>query len=303
MSNATEEGYHQPAMLKEALDALDIKPNGVYVDVTFGGGGHSREILKRLNSEGRLIAFDQDPDAIANALVDNRFHLVEQNFRFLKNWIKVLNALPVDGILADLGVSSHQFDSETRGFSIRFDAQLDMRMDQKRPLTAHGVINYYDEQPLTEVLRQYGELQNARALARAIISNRPLNSSTELIMALDRFAQRGKENKFKAQLFQALRIEVNEELVALKEMLLQSVEVLKPKGRLVVISYHSLEDRIVKDFMKTGNFEGEPEKDFFGNLLRPLQPLHTKPLVPTEDEINMNPRARSARLRTAEKCG
>jgi 16S rRNA (cytosine1402-N4)-methyltransferase len=302
MSNATEEGYHQPAMLKEALDALDIKPNGVYVDVTFGGGGHSREILKRLNSEGRLIAFDQDPDAIANALVDDRFHLVEQNFRFLKNWMKVLNALPVDGILADLGVSSHQFDSESRGFSIRFDAQLDMRMDQKRPLTAHEVINYYDEQPLTEVLRQYGELQNARALARAIISNRPLQSSTELIMALDRFAQRGKENKFKAQLFQALRIEVNEELVALKEMLLQSVEVLKPKGRLVVISYHSLEDRIVKDFMKTGNFEGEPVKDFFGNLLRPLQPLHTKPLAPTEDEINMNPRARSARLRTAEKC-
>jgi 16S rRNA (cytosine1402-N4)-methyltransferase len=303
MSNATEEGYHQPAMLKEALDALDIKPNGVYVDVTFGGGGHSREILKRLNSEGRLIAFDQDPDAIANALVDDRFHLVEQNFRFLKNWMKVLNALPVDGILADLGVSSHQFDSESRGFSIRFDAQLDMRMDQKRPLTAHEVINYYDEQPLTEVLRQYGELQNARALARAIISNRPLQSSTELIMALDRFAQRGKENKFKAQLFQALRIEVNEELVALKEMLLQSVEVLKPKGRLVVISYHSLEDRIVKDFMKTGNFEGEPVKDFFGNLLRPLQPLHTKPLAPTEDEININPRARSARLRTAEKCG
>jgi 16S rRNA (cytosine1402-N4)-methyltransferase len=303
MSNATEEGYHQPAMLKEALDALDIKPNGVYVDVTFGGGGHSREILKRLNSEGRLIAFDQDPDAIANALVDGRFHLVEQNFRFLKNWMKVLNALPVDGILADLGVSSHQFDSESRGFSIRFDAQLDMRMDQKRLLTAHEVINYYDEQPLTEVLRQYGELQNARALARAIISNRPLQSSTELIMALDRFAQRGKENKFKAQLFQALRIEVNEELVALKEMLLQSVEVLKPKGRLVVISYHSLEDRIVKDFMKTGNFEGEPVKDFFGNLLRPLQPLHTKPLAPTEDEINLNPRARSARLRTAEKCG
>jgi 16S rRNA (cytosine1402-N4)-methyltransferase len=302
MSNATEEGYHQPAMLKEALDALDIKPNGVYVDVTFGGGGHSREILKRLNSEGRLIAFDQDPDAIANALVDDRFHLVEQNFRFLKNWMKVLNALPVDGILADLGVSSHQFDSESRGFSIRFDAQLDMRMDQKRPLTAHEVINHYDEQPLTEVLRQYGELQNARALARAIISNRPLQSSTELIMALDRFAQRGKENKFKAQLFQALRIEVNEELIALKEMLLQSVEVLKPKGRLVVISYHSLEDRIVKDFMKTGNFEGEPVKDFFGNLLRPLQPLHTKPLAPTEDEINMNPRARSARLRTAEKC-
>ncbi|MFY7971240.1 MAG: 16S rRNA (cytosine(1402)-N(4))-methyltransferase RsmH [Flavobacteriales bacterium] len=296
----SEQHYHQAVMLREAVDQMDIKPNGVYVDVTFGGGGHSREILKRLDS-GKLIAFDQDPDAQSNLINDPRFTLVDQNFRHLKNWVRVLGHKGVDGILADLGVSSHQFDSAQRGFSIRFDAPLDMRMDQKGKLTAAKVVNYYEEQQLLQVLRQYGELDDARRIVRHLFGARPIKTTGQLMEVLEPIAKRGKEHKFYAQVFQALRIEVNEELVALKEMLQQASEVLNPQGKLVVISYHSLEDRLVKDFMKTGNFEGEPQKDFFGNLLRPLKPTTSKPLLPSDEEIEVNNRARSAKMRVAEK--
>lgn len=296
----SEPVYHSPVLLAEAVDALNIKPDGVYVDVTFGGGGHSREILKRLEG-GRLIGFDQDPEAKSNVIEDPRFKLVDQNFRYLKNWVRMLGHQKVDGILADLGVSSHQFDSDERGFSIRFDAPLDMRMDMSRKLTAEIVLNTYEESKLTSILRQYGEVEKPHKVARTIILDRPLKSSLELISVLERFAQRGKEHKFYAQVFQALRIEVNEELEVLKEMLAGAAQLLKPGGRLVVISYHSLEDRLVKDFMKTGNFEGVPEKDFFGNLIRPLKMLQSKPILPGEDEINRNSRARSAKMRVAEK--
>lgn len=296
----SEQHYHQAVMLREAVDQMDIKPNGVYVDVTFGGGGHSREILKRLD-KGKLIAFDQDPDAQSNLINDPRFTLVDQNFRHLKNWVKVLGHKGVDGVLADLGVSSHQFDSAQRGFSIRFDAPLDMRMDQKGKLTAAKVVNYYEEQELLQVLRQYGELDDARRIVRQLFAARPIKTTGQLMEVLAPMAKRGKEHKYYAQVFQALRIEVNEELVALKEMLQQASDVLNPQGKLVVISYHSLEDRLVKDFMKTGNFEGEPQKDFFGNLIRPLKPTTSKPLLPSDEEIDVNNRARSAKMRVAEK--
>lgn len=293
--------YHQPVLLHQAVDGLAIQPDGVYVDVTFGGGGHSREILKRLGENGRLIAFDQDPDAKRNIPNDPRFTLVDQNFRFLKNWLRLLKVKQVDGILGDLGVSSHQFDSEHRGFSLRFESELDMRMDQQRHLTAVGILNDYEEDALAKVLRAYGEIDHARGVARAIVQHRPVRTTEDLKVAVARFMQRGKEHKFLAQVFQALRIEVNEELEVLKEMLTQSSEMLKPEGRLVIISYHSLEDRLVKDFMKTGNFEGEPVKDFYGNLLRPLKPLQSKPIVPSEEEIAQNNRARSARMRIASR--
>ncbi len=293
--------YHQPVLLNESVDGLDIKPDGVYVDVTFGGGGHSREILKRLGPQGKLIAFDQDPDAIANTINDPRFTLVDQNFQFMKNWIRLCGHKQVDGILADLGVSSHQFDSEERGFSIRYDAPLDMRMDQKRKKTAADVVNKSEDSELMKILRVYGEVDAPHKVARTIILNRPIQTSGELMDALLPFTQKGKEHKFYAQVFQALRIEVNEELEVLQTFLQQSPEVLKPGGRLSVISYHSLEDRLVKDYMKTGNFEGEPEKDFFGNLLRPLAPLKSKPIIPAEQEIQENTRARSAKLRVATK--
>jgi 16S rRNA (cytosine1402-N4)-methyltransferase len=293
--------YHQPVLLHQAVDGLAIQPDGVYVDVTFGGGGHSREILKRLGENGRLIAFDQDPDAKRNIPNDPRFTLVDQNFRFLKNWLRLLKVKQVDGILGDLGVSSHQFDSEHRGFSLRFESELDMRMDQQRQLTAVGILNDYEEDALSKVLRAYGEIDHARGVARAIVQHRPVRTTEDLKQAVARFMQRGKEHKFLAQVFQALRIEVNEELEVLKELLTQSSEMLKPEGRLVIISYHSLEDRLVKDFMKTGNFEGEPVKDFYGNLLRPMKPLQSKPIVPSEEEIAENNRARSARLRIASR--
>lgn len=295
-----EEGYHKPVLLMPSVDALDIKPDGVYVDVTFGGGGHSREILKRLN-QGRLIAFDQDPDAKKNLIEDNRFHFVDQNFRFMKNWLRLLKCEKVDGILADLGVSSHQFDSEDRGFSIRFDAKLDMRMDQQRSLTAAKVVNEYSEDDLRKILRAYGEIDAAGRMARDIIQSRPIRSSEDLKHAIEKHLPRMKEHKVLAQVFQALRIEVNEELEVLKDFLKQCSDVLQPGGRLVVISYHSLEDRLVKDFMKTGNFDGIPEKDFFGNLQRPLKPLHSKPVLPNDEEISLNTRARSAKMRVAEK--
>jgi len=301
MSNhKKEDGYHRPVLLQASIDGLNIKPDGVYVDVTFGGGGHSREILKRLD-KGRLIAFDQDPEAQANRIDDPRFHLVDQNFTFMSNWLRLLGVRHVDGILADLGVSSHQFDSEERGFSIRFDAPLDMRMDMSRKLTAAEVVNTYEEIQLTQVLRNYGELDNARSMARSIIQVRPLFTSEDLKHAVEKHLPRMKEHKVLAQLFQALRIEVNDELEVLKSLLKQSAELLADDGRLVIISYHSLEDRLVKDFMKSGNFEGEPVKDFFGNLQRPLKPLTSKPMVPPEGEIEENTRARSAKMRVATK--
>jgi 16S rRNA (cytosine1402-N4)-methyltransferase len=295
-----EEGYHRPVLLMPSVDALDIKPDGVYVDVTFGGGGHSREILKRLK-EGRLIAFDQDPDAKNNIIQDPRFHFVDQNFRFMRNWLRLMKCEKVDGILADLGVSSHQFDSEDRGFSIRFDASLDMRMDQQRSLTAAKVVNEYSEEDLRKILREYGEINGAGRMARDIVHARPVRSSEELRRAIEKHLPRMKEHKVLAQVFQALRIEVNEELEVLKDFLKQCSDVLNPGGRLVVISYHSLEDRLVKDFMKTGNFEGVPDKDFFGNLHRPFKPLSSKPVLPDEDEIAANTRSRSAKMRIAEK--
>lgn len=302
MSNhKKEDGYHRPVLLQASIDNLNIKPNGVYVDVTFGGGGHSKEILKKLDKGGRLIAFDQDPQAQANRLDDPRFELVDQNFRFMTNWLRLLGIKKVDGILADLGVSSHQFDSEERGFSIRFDAPLDMRMDMQRPLTAAEIVNTYEEDKLIRLLRNYGELDNARSMARSIIMARPLYTSEDLKQAVERHLPRMKEHKVLAQLFQALRIEVNDELEVLKTFLQQSAELLTDDGRLVVISYHSLEDRLVKDFMKSGNFEGKPEKDFFGNLLRPLKPLTGKPILPDEAEIELNTRARSAKMRVATK--
>ncbi len=301
MSNyKKEDGYHRPVLLQSSIDNLNIQPNGVYVDVTFGGGGHSREILKQLD-KGRLIAFDQDPEAQANRIDDPRFELVDQNFQFMKNWLRLMGIKQVDGILADLGVSSHQFDSEERGFSIRFDAPLDMRMDMKSKLTAADVVNTYEEQALVRVLRSYGELENARGMTRSILQARPIFSSEDLKQAVKKHLPRMREHKVLAQLFQALRIEVNRELEVLQHFLQQSAELLSPEGRLVVISYHSLEDRLVKDFMKSGNFEGEPIKDFFGNLQRPLKPLTSKPILPTAEEIEENTRARSAKMRVATK--
>ena len=297
------ETYHEPVMLQESLDGLSIKPNGCYVDVTFGGGGHSRGILQQLGAEGRLLAFDQDPDALANTLDDKRFTLIPQNFSYLKNYLRLHRAVPVDGILADLGVSSHQFNEEKRGFSFRFEGPLDMRMDKKRELTAEGVISGYDEDELRTVFRQYGELKNAGRLAKHIVRERESNeiSSIESFLELLKpLAPKFSENKFFAQVFQAIRIEVNEELKVLKEFLLQAKEVLSPKGRLVVITYHSLEDRLVKNYFRTGNFEGKPEKDFYGNLERPLEPINRKPITPTEEELERNNRARSAKLRIAE---
>lgn len=294
--------YHRPVLLLQSVEGLSLKPSGVYVDATFGGGGHSKEILKRLGKSGRLIAFDQDPDAKANAPEDKRFLLVNQNFRYMKSWLRFAGFKKVDGILADLGVSSHQFDSELRGFSTRFDARLDMRMDQKRELTAHHVLNDYDESKLLEVMREYGELDNAKSVVKKIVESRPVETSMQLKNLLEPLARRGREHKFHAQVFQALRIEVNNELEALKEMMEQCPALLNKDGRLAVISYHSLEDRLVKNFMKTGNFSGETRKDFFGNIERPLVPLNTKPIAPDEEEIKNNNRARSAHLRIAVKA-
>ncbi|WP_420854509.1 16S rRNA (cytosine(1402)-N(4))-methyltransferase RsmH [Solitalea lacus] len=295
--------YHKPVMLQECLDGLNINPNGVYVDVTFGGGGHSKAILEKLD-KGTLISFDQDPDAEANAPVDDRFIFVPQNFRYLKKFCK-LNGFPkVDGILADLGVSSHQFDSAERGFSIRFDADLDMRMDQSSELTAQKVINEYDEADLHRIFGMYGEIINSKTLAKTIAVARlrePINTIAQLKEIVKPLVKRGKENQYYAQLFQAIRIEVNQELEALQEMLEQSVEILNPGGRLVVMSYHSLEDRMVKNFINKGKFKGDVEKDFFGNEIKPFEQLTRKAIVPTAEEIKENNRARSAKLRIGMK--
>ena len=295
--------YHKPVLLKETVDGLNIQPNGVYVDVTFGGGGHSREILKRLHEGGKLIAFDQDTDALRNAIDDPRFLLINENFRFLKRFLRFHGYRQVDGILGDFGVSSHQFDEAERGFSTRFEANLDMRMDQNSGFSAFDVVNKYEEPQLRKVLAQYGELQAAAGMARIIVqarSSEPIKTSDQLKKALGRFLPKHKENKLLAQIYQAIRIEVNQELEALKEFLLQTEEVLKPGGRLSLISYHSLEDRLVKRYMRNGLFEGEPEKDVFGRVEVPFK-LVGKFKIPSEAEIIENNRARSAKLRVAEK--
>ena len=295
--------YHNPVLLKETVDGLNINPDGVYVDVTFGGGGHSKEIMRRLGPNGKLFAFDQDEDALANALEDERFTLINENFRFIKRFLRFHGIRQVDGILADLGVSSHQFDVAERGFSTRFDAELDMRMNQKSEISAYSVVNEYDETNLRRVFYDYGELKNAPAIARVILEARefePIKNTEQLKNVLSRFLPAHKSNKILAQMYQAVRIEVNQEMDVLKEFLEQSLEILKPGGRLSVISYHSLEDRLVKRYIKNGMFEGEPERDFFGNFSVPFKTIG-KLIVPDAAEIKINNRARSAKLRIAEK--
>jgi 16S rRNA (cytosine1402-N4)-methyltransferase len=291
-------------MLKECIEGLNIRPDGTYVDVTFGGGGHSREIMKHLGEDGRLLAFDQDADAQQNIIADDRFEFIDQNFRYLKNFCRLHGAIPVDGILADLGVSSYQFDQAERGFSIRFDAELDMRMNQSSGLSAKEVINTYDEADLHRIFGIYGEIKNAKSLARTIVTARlnvPLNTVADLKNAINSLIPKGKENKYLAQVFQALRIEVNQELEALKDFLIQSAEILVSGGRLVVMSYHSLEDRLVKNFIAKGKFSGEVEKDFYGNDQKPFEAISRGAITASEEEIKNNNRARSAKLRIAVK--
>ncbi len=295
--------YHSPVLLNESVDGLNIKNDGIYVDATFGGGGHSKEILKKLGDNGKLIAFDQDREALANAIEDPRFQMINENFRFLKRFLKFYGILKVDGILADFGVSSHQFDKAERGFSTRFEANLDMRMDQTAKLSAYEVVNGYSEADLVRVFDDYGEVRTAKGMANAIIKVRkeaPIETTMQLREVLRRFLPRKRENKILAQVYQAIRIEVNQEMEALKEFLLQTPEVLKKGGRLSLISYHSLEDRLVKRFIRSGKFEGEPEKDFYGNIEVPFKRIG-KMLVPSTEEIAQNNRARSAKLRIAER--
>jgi 16S rRNA (cytosine1402-N4)-methyltransferase len=295
--------YHDPVLLEKSIEGLDIKPDGVYVDVTFGGGGHSKEILKRLTS-GKLIAFDQDEDALLNSIDDKRLILVNANFRFIKNFLMFYKVLPVDGILADLGISSHQIDDTERGFSTRFNAELDLRMDRKNGQSAKEVIASYSEEELKKMFFEFGELSNSKSLANAIVKEREkkeIGTVDELKKVLERFAERGRENKFYAKVFQALRIEINHEIEVLQEFLEQSIEVLKPGGRLVVISYHSLEDRLVKNIMKSGNIEGSIEKDFYGHEKVPFKMITRRPVTPDSEEIEKNKRARSAKLRIAIK--
>lgn len=303
VTNPMMSTYHSPVLLHESLEALSINPAGVYVDVTFGGGGHSREILKRLNSQGRLIAFDQDPDAVQNVPDDQRFTLVRTNFRNLRKGLAECGLQKVNGILADLGVSSHQFDTAERGFSIRFEGPLDMRMNPEQPLSAKEVLATYQQAELRSIFKTYGEVDNAGLVAKKIVEAREektINTVEELKAVLLPLSRRGKENQYLAKVFQALRIEVNSELDALKEMLEQAAEVLEESGRLVVISYHSLEDRMVKNYFRSGSFDGDQEKDFYGNLIRPLEPVSMKAILPEENEIELNPRARSAKMRVAE---
>lgn len=299
-----KEMYHNPVLLKESVDGLNISEGGIFVDVTFGGGGHSREILERLDKKGKLFGFDQDAAAEANIPNDERFELVKQNFRYLKNYLKFYGAVPVDGVLADLGVSSHQFNEGERGFSIRFEGPLDMRMNQSSELTAEKIVNDYEEQDLTRIFRAYGEIKNANKLVFEIMGRRAMgriSTTQELIDVIEDCVPERLKNKYLAQVFQALRIEVNDEINALKEMLEQCCEVLKPGGRLSVITYHSLEDRLVKNFIKKGKFEGELEKDFYGNPQLKFKAINRKPILPSAEEIKNNNRARSAKLRVAEK--
>jgi len=295
--------YHIPALLGVTIDGLDIKPDGVYVDVTFGGGGHSREILSRLGKNGKLLGFDQDEDAVKNSLDDERFIFVRSNFRYMTNFLRYHNIEKVDGILADLGVSSHHFDEAERGFSFRFDGALDMRMNIKSPLTAAVLLNTYPEEQLADVFYLYGELHNSRKIASTIVNARaekPFDRIFPFIEVLKPFFGREKEKKDMARVFQALRIEVNKEMDVLKSLLEQSLAVLKPDGRLVVLTYHSLEDRLVKNFIRSGNFEGKIEKDFYGNVIAPMKAVNNKVIIADEAEIERNPRARSAKLRIAE---
>lgn len=296
--------YHNPVMLQESVDGLEIKKDGIYVDVTYGGGGHSKEILKRLGEKGRLIAFDQDADVEGNVVKDERLVMVPQNFKYLKNYLKMYRITQIDGLLADLGVSSHQFDVGERGFSIRFDGPLDMRMSKSNLITAAKIVNEYSEEDLVRLFREYGEVNNAKKLVFELMSKRmgsKFKTTTDLIEVAEKLVPGKMKNKYLAQVFQALRIEVNSELEVLKDLLVQSKEVLKPSGRLVVITYHSLEDRLVKNFLKKGNFSGELEKDFFGNQLVDFKLITRKPIVATEEELKINNRARSAKLRIAEK--
>jgi 16S rRNA (cytosine1402-N4)-methyltransferase len=296
--------YHTPVMLNECIEGLSIRPEGTYVDVTFGGGGHSLEILKHLSEDGKLLAFDQDADAKQNLIDDKRFIFIDQNFRYLKNFCRLYEAIPVDGILADLGVSSYQFDQAERGFSIRFDAELDMRMNQQAPLSAKEVVNNYPEADLHRIFGVYGEIQNAKSLANAIVTarlNAPIITVADLKNAISNRIPKGKENKYLAQVFQALRIEVNQELEALKDFLIQSATVLVSGGRLVVMSYHSLEDRLVKNFIAKGKFSGEVEKDLYGNENKPFDAVSRGAITASAEEINNNNRARSAKLRIAVK--
>lgn len=319
----TAETYHVPVLLKESVDGLHIKPNGIYVDVTFGGGGHSREILSRLGADGHLFSFDQDADAENNIFEDrgdakdcsneqkgkrfvddSRFTFVRSNFRFLKNWMQYYGIEQIDGLLGDLGVSSHHFDDESRGFSFRFDAPLDMRMNKRAGKTAADIVNEYDEEQLANLFYIYGELKNSRRIASTLTNARrqkPIATTSDFISAVEPLFKREREKKDMAKLFQALRIEVNHEMTALKEMLMAATDVMKPGGRLSIITYHSLEDRIVKNIMKTGNIEGKIEQDFFGHIDSPYKLINNKVIVPSEEEQSQNPRSRSAKLRIAER--
>jgi 16S rRNA (cytosine1402-N4)-methyltransferase len=295
--------YHIPVMLDQSIEGLNISPKGSYVDATFGGGGHAREIVKLL-STGRLYAFDQDEDATRNVFDDERLVFVRANFRYMKNFLRYFSVDQVDGILADLGVSSHDFDEAERGFSFRFDAPLDMRMNREAPGTAEYIINNYDQQQLINLFRNYGEIKNASRLAATITGARtaaPLTTTGALLEAIRPCVPRAIEKKYLAQVFQALRMEVNDETGALKDFLVAALEVLRPGGRLVIMTYHSIEDRIVKNFLKSGNFKGEVEQDFYGNFITPFELINRRVVVPGEDEILSNPRSRSARLRIAEK--
>lgn len=299
-----ENVYHIPVLLQETVDGLNINPDGIYVDVTFGGGGHSREILSRLSPKGHLYSFDQDEDAEQNIIQDNRFTFVRSNFRYIKNWMRYYSIEQVDGILADLGVSSHHFDAQERGFSFRFDAPLDMRMNQKAQRTAADILNEYSEAQLADLFYLYGELKNARKIAAAVVKNRNnqrIETTGDLMNIIKVFFERDREKKELAKVFQALRIEVNQEMQALKEMLTASAVLLKAGGRLSVLTYHSLEDRMVKNLIKTGNVEGHVEKDFFGNTNAPLKMVNNKVIIASEEEQTRNPRSRSAKLRIAEK--
>ena len=319
----TAETYHVPVLLKESVDGLHIKPNGIYVDVTFGGGGHSREILSRLGADGHLFSFDQDADAENNIFEDSgdakdcsneqkgkrfvddsRFTFIRSNFKFLKNWMQFYGIEQIDGLLGDLGVSSHHFDDESRGFSFRFDAPLDMRMNKRAGKTAADIVNEYDEEQLANLFYIYGELKNSRRIASTLTNARrqkPIATTSDFISAVEPLFKREREKKDMAKLFQALRIEVNHEMTALKEMLMAATDVMKPGGRLSIITYHSLEDRIVKNIMKTGNIEGKVEQDFFGHIDSPYKLINNKVIVPSEEEQSQNPRSRSAKLRIAER--
>lgn len=300
----SEMPYHIPALLTETVDGLNVKPDGVYVDVTFGGGGHSREIMRRLGKKGKLVSFDQDLDAYANRIDDPRFVFVRSNFRYLKNFLRYHGIEKVDGVLADLGVSFHHFDVASRGFSFRMDGELDMRMNVKASQKASDVLNEYSEEDLTRIFRVYGELAQPQKMARAVVRAReekPFVMVQDLLLVAEKLIAKERAKKELACVFQALRIEVNKEMEALKQMLTQTSEVLKEGGRLSVLSYHSLEDRLVKNFMKTGNFDGKIEKDFYGNVIAPLKMTSNKVIVPSAEEVERNPRSRSAKLRVAEK--